>query len=973
MDAELASGGRPGLVAELASLVATYPLRERLLGQYLVALYRAGRQADALEALRLGKRRMGEELGLEVGRPLRDIEQAILRHDPDLQPRTRVVRAASRPEADTATMLEEPADGGSGAAPAPEHRTHRRRVLVAALVGMVTLAVLLVTGVVRGGAQPSRDRGIEALVSADTLAGLDPVSGRLVTQVPLRARPGATVAAAGSVWVLDPGDGSVSRVDHGRVRRVVDVGAQPSALAAAGGSVWVANTLDGTVSRIDVRTDRVVATVPVGNHPAGLAAAHGWLWVALSADHELVRLDAHSGRISARVGVDGGPTALVLAGHHLWTVSPSESAVYRVSLDVRDVTRVPVGTGPTALAVAPGSIWVANTLDGTVSRVDSDRAVVTRSFEVGSAPGALAVTSRGLWVADGDSGGVSRVDPTTGRTTARVESEGPVSDMVASNGLLWLASARQRSAAAHRGGVLRIAATVPRLDTVDPATSAMVFPPQLLGMTNDGLVTFAHLTGSSGTRVVPDLATSLPTVSDHGRRFRFQLRSGITYSTGRPVRPADIRRAIERDYRLGSPGAVSFAGLVGAGRCGPHACDLSRGIVVDDSARSLTFHLWRPDPDLLYKLAAADAFAVPPGTPIHDVGLHPVPATGPYQISRVRPGRSLTLTRNARFHEWSRLAQPDGYPDRIVWRFGVRPQAAVTAVESGTADWALYSPPFSPPADRLQEIVTDHGSQVHLNPLPLVEYFSLHTREPPFDRRTVRRALNLAVDRRALVRLYGGRLLATPTCQTLPPGIPGYRPYCPYTTGPPRSPYAAPRLALARRLVARSGTRGMRVRVLTDPGFPPAHYLVTVLRHLGYHASTRVVSSPRRLERLTNDSRSHVQVSRSGWAADFPSASEFLTRFLSCAAYTPANATSVNSSQYCNRSADRSMARASRLQPSDPRTAAHIWSRLDAAMTDRAVWVPTVNLRSLDLVSERVGNYLYHPLWGILLDQIWIR
>lgn len=464
----------------------------------------------------------------------------------------------------------------------------------------------------------------------------------------------------------------------------------------------------------------------------------------MTADHELVRLDARTGRVTARVGLDGGPTSLVLADRHLWTVSPSDSAAYRVSLDGKDVTRVPVGTGPTALAVAPGSVWVANTLDGTVSRIDCDRAVVTRSFEAGAAPSVLAMTRQGLWVADGDQGAVRRVDPTTGRTTAEVAAAGPVTGIVAARGLLWLAGSDQPSAADHRGGTLHIAATVPRLDSIDPAIAAMVFPPQLLGMTNDGLVTFAHTTGAMGTRVVPDLATSLPTVSDHGRVYRFELRPGLTYSTGRPVLPGDIRRAIERDFRLDSPGAVSFAGIVGARRCSTRSCDLSQGIVVDARARSVTFHLRHADPDLIYQLAAADAFAVPAGTPTHDVGSHPVPATGPYRISEVRVGRSLTLTRNPRFHQWSRVAQPEGYPDRIVWRFGIGPQAAVTSVERGTADWALYSPPFSPPANRLREIVTEHASQVHLNPLPLVEYFALHTREPPFDRPLVRRAVNLA-------------------------------------------------------------------------------------------------------------------------------------------------------------------------------------------------------------------------------------
>lgn len=279
MDAELASGGRPGLVAELASLVATYPLRERLLGQYLVALYRAGRQADALEVLRLNKLRMAEELGLEIGAPLRDLEQAILRHDPALEPSTGIapVRTVSAPPVAAPMPAHDTPPSGGATAPSSIRALRpvfRRRRMVLAVVGVVALAGVLVSVHRREAQSEAR---ADQLVSSHTLAALDPTAGRLVTQVPLRSGPGAMIAAAGSLWVADPGDGSVSRVDPDGVRQVVDVGSQPSAMAAAGGSVWVANTLSGTVSRIDVGTDRVSQTVPVGNRPAGLVAAHGSL------------------------------------------------------------------------------------------------------------------------------------------------------------------------------------------------------------------------------------------------------------------------------------------------------------------------------------------------------------------------------------------------------------------------------------------------------------------------------------------------------------------------------------------------------------------------------------------------------------------------------------------------------------------------------------------------------------------------
>jgi len=86
IDAELALGGGGELVAELESLVAEYPFRERLRAQLMLALYRAGRQAEALDAYQETRRTLVDELGIEPGAPLRDLEQAILRQDSSLGP-----------------------------------------------------------------------------------------------------------------------------------------------------------------------------------------------------------------------------------------------------------------------------------------------------------------------------------------------------------------------------------------------------------------------------------------------------------------------------------------------------------------------------------------------------------------------------------------------------------------------------------------------------------------------------------------------------------------------------------------------------------------------------------------------------------------------------------------------------------------------------------------------------------------------
>src|SRR5205823_29958 len=138
----------------------------------------------------------------------------------------------------------------------------------------------------------------------------------------------------------------------------------------------------------------------------------------------------------------------------------------------------------------------------------------------------------------------------------------------------------------------------------------------------------------------------------------------------------------------------------------------------------------------------------------------------------------LMLERNPSFREWSAAAQPEGYADRILWTFGGSEHHALSSVERGDADWTPIA------AADTNGIAVRYASQVHVDPSLTTAFFFLNTRVPPFDHVLVRRALNLAIDRRAAVDILGGPRDALPACQLLPPGMPGYRAYCPYTLHP---------------------------------------------------------------------------------------------------------------------------------------------------------------------------------------------
>ncbi|CAN5296639.1 ABC transporter substrate-binding protein [soil metagenome] len=473
-------------------------------------------------------------------------------------------------------------------------------------------------------------------------------------------------------------------------------------------------------------------------------------------------------------------------------------------------------------------------------------------------------------------------------------------------------------------------------------------------MTNDGLTAFKRIGGQEGTEVVPNLAVSLAPPTDGGRTYTFTVRKGIRYSTGRLVRPADFKHALERLFELGSFDAPIFGSIAGADEClrrkGP--CNLSRGIVTNDQSGTIVFRLEAPDPDFPAKLAMPIAVAVPPTVPSKDQGRRPLPATGPYMHVSYVPGRQVRLVRNPRFREWSRTARPDGYPDEIVLRLGVSVKEQIAAVGRGRADVSDLSLRGESEIARLRN---RYGNRVHSDPGPAVIYTFLNTRIPPFDDIRVRRALNYAVDRDAVVQTLGGPDRASPTCQILPQNYPGYRPYCPYSRD----------LARAKELVAASGSRGTPVLVWTRASYAPffAH-VAKALKALGYPARLKVVEDLEYYNELGKFGASNVQAGYLGWAAGLPTPAEYLQSFLDfLRSVTP----------YSDRAVDRKIARAIDLQATDPVAANELWTEVDRTLVDRAHLVPLYNIRAVGFVSSRLGNYQFHPFAYQLLDQMWVR
>lgn len=477
----------------------------------------------------------------------------------------------------------------------------------------------------------------------------------------------------------------------------------------------------------------------------------------------------------------------------------------------------------------------------------------------------------------------------------------------------------------------------------------------------DGLVGPARRGGSEGAQIVPNLAISLPVITDGGTRYVFRLRRGVRYSNGMLLEASDFRRAFERVLRHPELG-WDFP-LVGVGACKkrPRSCDLSRGIQTDDATGTIIFHLQRPEGQFLRDLSFAPP-PIPRGTPDQDEGTRPVPSTGPYMVESYVQGRALTLVRNPYFRVRSRAARPDGFPDEIEFRLGGR-GADVAPVERGRVDVA-FANLGETDVGELEDFKARYASQFHLHAEQATVLLFLNTRHPPFDDVRVRRAVNYAVDRSAIAKSYG----AQPTCQPRPPGTVRFRRYCPYTAAPSRTgEWKAPDVMRARRLVAASGTRGMSVTIWTYPGFweRAAKGAVRALEQLGYRARIRRAAGiDAYMAKIFDKQTRGVQAGMFG-SYDVPRTASSLLPFFRC---TPPDFSFI-----CDRGLDTRIARALEIEATDPDAAVALWARVERDLVDLAPWVPLFTPSHAYLVSKRVGNYQYNPEWRLLFDQLWVR
>ena len=854
-----------------------------------------------------------------------------------------------------------PRTGAEGGATVALAETATRRSFgkrgAAAAVGVVVIAAVAIAAFLLVGGGSSKASEVEA----NAVGFISAQSGRVESQIPVEQGPTSAAFGDGALWVANSAAGTVSRIDLGArsVRQTIQVGNSPSGIAVGGGGVWVANHDDNTVSWINPQSNAVVRPIGVGSGPTAVAYGFDSVWVTNSNDRTVSRIDPTTGKVKQiSTNVDG--RGIAVGGGSVWVTDETTRRVVQVDPQRnRVVNTATVGAGPAGVAYGDGSVWVANSLDNTVSRINAKTLLGQGTIRVAGGPSAVAFGNGTVWVSAEFGNRVVHIDPARTAIAGSIPIANRPQGLATADGGVWVAV--QASGAGHRGGRLVVLGDTLG-PSIDPDLTGSINGVVALGPVYDGLTLFRRAGGSAGTQLVPDLAAAIPLPIDGGKQYTFRLRPGIRYSNGQPLQPADFRRAAERMLTVGNELSITNAGLqhiVGAARCVAHRpCDLSSGIAVGPS--SVTFRLTAPDPRFLLQLTAL--VPVPRGTPARDTGRTPVPSTGPYRVESYAPKGALILLRNRYFRQWSD-AGPDGYADEIIWRSLKNPDRAVRDVLRGKAD--LLTEAVA--AGRVQQLHDQYPQQLHFIPQRATTYVFLNVHSRPFDDMRVRRALNYAIDRNRIVALHGGKLLVKPTCQIVPPTVPGYKPYCPYTVAPDAAgDWKAPDLAKARALIAASGTKGARIVVWSTAYFrAPSLYFVALLRKLGYRASLHYIAD----FGTYSDTLAKTPSAQAGFAGWFGMqlAIDILDT-LGCH-----SGTATNQAHYCNPRIDAQVARLTRTEPLDPAGTAALAASIDRAYTDAAPWVPLDNPSFADLASRRLGNFQQSPYGGELLEQMWVH
>ena len=444
IDCDLALGRHEQVLGELNLLVREHPLRERLRAQQMLALYRADRQADALDVYAEARQTLVDDLGIEPCEALQRLQQAILRHDPSLETPEGTAAVNGLPPS-TAAPTPTPTVGVEDSAP---RRRFRPRRLQLAVAGLVVLAASAAAAIL------SSSTAATPRVVPNSLVRLDPRSGKPTVVVPVGVEPGPIAFTPTAIWTVNHGDRTVSRYDL-RTHRVQTRGGFPhqpyDVVADMAGNVWVSSKTP-IVTRLAAGVGGTsagplypskAATIRVRGPGVGHEAlGAGYVWAIVGPltypapglprreDDRLSLIDMQSDRVASSMRLRRSTTTIAFGYGSAWIgtydaggswlaiISAGSTKLEWIRLLRGDSCGPPYDPGPYGaplVATGAGSVWVltcGQSNQQQLIKVDPETHRIVKRTSVSNLDPAsfLAVGAGSVWLAGAS---VSEIDPVT--------------------------------------------------------------------------------------------------------------------------------------------------------------------------------------------------------------------------------------------------------------------------------------------------------------------------------------------------------------------------------------------------------------------------------------------------------------------------------------------------------------------------------------------------------------------------------
>jgi peptide/nickel transport system substrate-binding protein len=507
-----------------------------------------------------------------------------------------------------------------------------------------------------------------------------------------------------------------------------------------------------------------------------------------------------------------------------------------------------------------------------------------------------------------------------------------------------------------QGGSITIAQST-QPDALDPALSYQLGGTEPMWLVYKGLIAYPHKEGQAGTQLVPGLAKELPTISEDGRTYKLRLRKGLRFSDGTRVNASDFEHTIKRVLNLESGGSAFFLGIEGAEEYvenGKAQADIP-GIETDDRSGEITIRLTEPDGTFSYALAMNFAGLVPGDTPFETMTTDPPPGVGPYKITESVPNRQFVLEKNKLFNL---PGFPKGNVEKITTVIRSSRARQAQDVISGELDYMFDAPP----PDLKPEVKAKYSDRYEEHPTNSTYYLFMNTRVAPFDKKEVREAVNYAIDRPGLARLFAGEL--APGCSFLPPDMPGYDRALDVEDCPWGDPNEPPDLEKARQMITDAGAEGDEVTVwgqTLEPEDKVAEAYADMLNKIGLDAKPKILDAAVYFQAIGN-AKTEAQTGVYNWFQDFPHPRNFffLVDGKSIQPTNSQNPGNVDDPEITAGIAELSM------EPELTAEIADRWGELNKQLVDEAWIAPYGHSKLSTFMSERMdfeNCSLVHPVY----------